>query len=238
MQRDSFIIPIAIVIAGALIAGAVYFSGSKTTSPQSNPFATESTEPVIRPIDDTDHIRGNPNAPIIIVEYSDFDCPFCNDFHKTMTRVMENYGPGGKVAWAFRHFPITSSHPNAARIAEASECAAELGGDAAFWKFTDVIFNSKTYEEFTDISKLTEYAKEAGVTDTQAFETCLSGGKYSQKIVDSIDEAQKTRAEGTPHTILMVGNQIIPLGGAVKYDTLAPFIDNLIAQIEGNTVAQ
>src|SRR5690606_34807350 len=85
----------------------------------------------IAPVTADDHIRGNPNAPLMIVEYSDFDCPYCKSFHVTMQKIIEEYGPSGKVAWVYRHLPLTSLHPSAAYIAETSECVAELGGNDA-----------------------------------------------------------------------------------------------------------
>lgn len=94
----------------------------------------------VDPVSASDHIRGNPDAEIVIVEYSDFDCPFCARFHSTMNSVMDQYGE--EVAWVYRHFPLESLHPNAPAVAVASECVAELGGNDAFWKFADSYFGS------------------------------------------------------------------------------------------------
>ncbi len=80
---------------------------------------------------DRDHIRGNPDAPVTLVEYSDFECPFCKRFHPTVKRIVDEYG--GRVRWVYRHFPLDEIHPvKARREAAAAECAAELGGNDAF----------------------------------------------------------------------------------------------------------
>lgn len=94
----------------------------------------------MRPVSRDDHILGDINAEIIIVEYSDLDCPFCKVFHNTMHQVVEK--SEGKVAWVYRHYPIPQLHPNAPKKAEETECAWELGGNEAFWKYTDKVFST------------------------------------------------------------------------------------------------
>ena len=238
MNKDSIAVPIAIVVAALLIAAAIYFGGSNTPAAPTAPIAPGTPgEPVIKQVQEDDHLRGSPTAPIVIVEYSDFDCPYCNQFHQTMNKIMEEYGPSGKVAWVFRHFPIKSLHPNAPKIAEASECVAELGGNASFWKFNDLVFGSKTPQEFTDMTKLSGYASESGVADISAFEKCLSSGKYTNKINASIDEANKAGAKGTPYPIVMTGDQMAPLAGALPYADMKAMLDNLIAQMDGKAPA-
>ena len=96
----------------------------------------------MRPVSLDDHILGDMNAEIIIVEYSDLDCPFCKVFHPTMHQVVEK--SEGKVAWVYRHYPIPQLHPNAPKKAEETECAWELGGNDAFWKYADKVFESPT----------------------------------------------------------------------------------------------
>jgi len=86
----------------------------------------------------TDHIVGNPNAPIVIVEYSDSDCPYCQKFHTTMQEVKDTYGD--KVAWVYRHFPLDSLHPKARMEAEASECVAKLSNNETFWEYLEAMF--------------------------------------------------------------------------------------------------
>ncbi len=93
----------------------------------------------VKPVTAADHIRGDINAPVKIVQFSDIDCPFCKRFHTTMQEVMKTYGKDNKVAWVFRHLPLTQLHPDAANKAEASECVTEIGGNDKFWTFVDAL---------------------------------------------------------------------------------------------------
>ncbi|OGC47664.1 hypothetical protein A2886_02700 [candidate division WWE3 bacterium RIFCSPHIGHO2_01_FULL_42_13] len=90
------------------------------------------------PISPDEHVRGSANANIVLVEYSDFECPFCQQFHPTVKQAMENYGD--KFAWVYRQFPLESIHPSARGAAAASECVAQEGGNDAFWDYADALF--------------------------------------------------------------------------------------------------
>lgn len=94
----------------------------------------------VRPVTEEDHIRGNLDAPVQIVEFSDLECPFCKSFHPTMLSVMSQYE--GQVVWAYRHLPLESIHPLARPLAEGSECAARIGGDEVFWNYVDYVFSN------------------------------------------------------------------------------------------------
>ncbi len=238
-------IPIAIVIAAALIAAAIFFSGKSTGTPTPIvPGGTDTQvtpEVEVAPITEKDHIRGNPNAPIQIVEYSDFDCPYCRVFHDTMTRIMADYGAGGKVMWVYRQFPIVQLHPNAPKISEASECVAELKGNEAFWKFTDAVYNSRTieYNESgglksiapTDITRMSEFAVAAGV-DKNQFELCYNSGKHAETVGQAVIAAQKAGAQGTPYSLLIVGDQQGIINGAQPYETVKQMVETMLRQLE------
>ncbi|MEZ4200396.1 MAG: thioredoxin domain-containing protein [Candidatus Paceibacterota bacterium] len=121
----------------------------------------------MNPITADDHILGNPNAPIMIVEYSDFDCPFCKAFHEVMQQIINEHGVTGEVAWVYRHYSINGSHPNATTLAVASECVADLGGNDA-WKFIDLIFGERETNAQTDLTQLPDFAGNSGLM------SCLS----------------------------------------------------------------
>ena len=106
----------------------------------------------MRPVSADEHILGNANAKIVIVEYSDLECPFCKVFHNTMHQVVEK--SNGDVAWVYRQYPIPQLHPKAFHEAEATECAWEQGGNKAFWKYIDKLFEITTSNNGLDESRL------------------------------------------------------------------------------------
>ncbi len=106
------------------------------------------------PVTDKDHIAGNAQADIIIVEYSDTECPFCKKFHETMIQVMDEYGKSGKVAWVYRHFPLDALHKKARKEAEATECAAELGGNDKFWEYLNLMMKITPANDQLDLNLL------------------------------------------------------------------------------------
>lgn len=146
------------------------------------------------PVDlERDHIRGNPDADIAVIEYSDYECPFCSRHHPTMQSIIDN---NDDVMWVYRHFPL-SFHPNATPLAEASECVWEQGGNDAFWIFTDLIF-----EEGADTSKVEDYASRSGVDGT-AVKACLDSGKYAQYVKDDMAGGSAGGVTGTPGNIVL-----------------------------------
>lgn len=237
VRGSSFAVPVSIVIGFALVAGAIYFSGGglfnkeKTANTAALPNAELPVTGEIRAVDETDHIRGNPNAPIVLVEYSDYDCPFCKNFHETMNKVMQEYGTDGKVAWVYRHFPLEQLHPSAPYIAEASECVAELGGNDAFWKFSDLVFGERGTNEPTNIARLPEFAVSSGVSES-AFSACLEDGRTKERIASDMSDAIKAGGKGTPHTLVLVGGQTGVISGAQPYENVSQILDTLIEQME------
>ncbi len=100
--------------------------------------AKSQTEIDIDPVTGEDHYFGSKDAEIVIIEYSDLECPYCSRFHTTMQDVVESYG--GKVAWVYRHLPLEQLHPNAFDKAISSECIYDIGGDVKFWEYIDLLF--------------------------------------------------------------------------------------------------
>lgn len=235
-QPTSPAIPIAIISGFAMIAIAIFFTNSGGTSetteltdnsPESQQLTSEPS-----PIGDNDYIRGNPNAPILIVEYSDYDCPFCKQYHETMSKIMNEFGVTGRVAWVYRQFPLAQLHPNSPKISEAALCVGKLGGSKSFWSFTDAIFDGRDLESPTNVTKLLSYAETAGV-DPNSYKDCLNNHETEQAVLDSIDDATKAGAQGTPYTVLMVGDQQAVISGAQEYQTVRGIVQNLIDQLDG-----
>src|SRR3989344_1522881 len=120
-MKSQYVLPITIVVAGALIAGVVFLAGKGTITPPGN---TDGKVTGARPYTPgVDYILGNPNAPVKIIEYSDLECPYCKTFNATMNQIIQYYGMSGNVAWVYRHFPLASIHSKAPKEAEAVECA-------------------------------------------------------------------------------------------------------------------
>jgi protein-disulfide isomerase len=171
-------------------------------------------------INDNDHTRGDKNAPITLVEFSDFQCPFCQRFHPTMQKVIEDYQ--GKVRWIYRHFPL-GFHQNAQKSAEASECAGEQG---KFWEYADSLFeNSQADGTGLNLEDLKKYANELGL-DSNKFNDCLSSDKFANKVKDDMAAGQAAGVTGTPGTILIDKNgdsQLI--SGALPFEQIKAKID-------------
>lgn len=230
IQKNALAMPIAVVIAGALIAGAVIYSSGKTpttaNAPQQQVVAqqTGDLEQMI-PVSKEDHIRGNPEAPVKIVEYSDTECPFCKRFHTTMQEVMDKEGKDGKVAWVYRHFPLDQLHSKARKEAEATECAAELGGNDKFWSYLDRLMEVTPANNGLDPAELPKIAQYVGL-DTGKFKECLSSGRYAKKIEEHVQNATATGGNGTPWSIVVGKNgKKYPLSGAQPYTSVKQLID-------------
>ncbi len=194
-------IPISIVVSGLIIAGAIYLT-TKQQAPSANP--TDNVELAIAPIDNSDHIIGNPDAEIIIVEYSDYECPFCKGFHGTMNKIMEEYGASGKVAWVYRHFPLVQIHKAAQPAAEASECVAKLGGNDKFWEYSNNIIAGSP-ESLATEGLLTEATK-IGINESE-FKACLASDYPKQEVAKDVADgnaiAKVDKQFGTPYNILI-----------------------------------
>lgn len=237
-RTNNISIPIAIVIAGVLIAGAVYLgqrgdAGGVTTQAEAERENAQLSVSLksLTPITSEDHVRGNPNAPVKIVEYSDMECPFCKRFHTTMQQVMDEYGTGGNVAWVYRHFPLDSIHSQARPEAVATECANELGGNDAFWKYADRFFDLTPSNNQTDINTvLPQIAQEIGLNGTQ-FASCLKSGKYDAHIQDDLDNAIATGGNGTPWSIVVTASgKKYPLSGAQPYEAVKQLIELALSE--------
>ncbi|HBD24799.1 MAG: hypothetical protein A2566_00120 [Candidatus Zambryskibacteria bacterium RIFOXYD1_FULL_40_13] len=232
MSMEKLSVPIAIVIAGGLIAGALYYSNIKTPA---NAVADNTANNAVNsasemaPVSSSDHILGNPNAELIIVEYSDTECPYCKVFHNTMKRVMNEYGQDGKVAWVYRHFPIEQLHLKARKEAEATECAYDLGGNEKFWEYINALYDLTNSNDSLDPAELPKIAKTVGL-DVEAFNACLSSNKNAEKIETSYQGAIKAGARGTPHSIIVSKDgTLTPVdGGAIPYENLKEIIDALL----------
>lgn len=223
-EPNKFLVPLAIVVAGAMVAGAIYFGGGNR--PTTNDRQLTADEIKVSAVTSEDHYYGSRDAKLVIVEYSDTECPFCKVFHNTMKEVINAYG--NDVAWVYRHFPIPQLHVRAIKEAEATECAAELGGNTAFWSYLDRIFEVTNSNDSLDPAELPKIASYIGL-DVSAFNTCLSSGKYEEKVTKQMEEAVKAGARGTPYSIIIAkdGTKTI-INGAEPLLNVRQKIDSLL----------
>ncbi|MBY0539208.1 DsbA family protein [Patescibacteria group bacterium] len=228
-KQNNLSTPIAIVIAGAFIALALYFGGNGAGAavvpqPQDVQQPTGNLE-AMKSVGREDHIRGDANAAVKIVEYSDTECPFCKRFHSTMQQIMTEYGDSDKVAWVYRHFPLDQLHSRARKEAEATECAAELGGNDKFWAYLDRLMEVTPANNGLDPAELPKIAGYVGL-DENKFNICLTSGKYAQKIEEHVQNAVATGGNGTPWSIVVAKNgKKYPLSGAQPYEAVKQLIE-------------
>lgn len=219
--------------AGLLSNGAFAQSAGTTTGAvaiaEAQPTAagaavkTKATTGKVPEVTDADHIRGNKDAKVTFIEYSDFECPFCKRFEPTMQQIEKEYGD--KVRIVYRHYPL-SFHANAQKEDEAAECASELGGNDAFWKYHDAILERTTSggTGFA-LDALVPLAKELGL-DESKFQDCLDTGKYEQHVKDDMAGGASAGVTGTPGSILIdaAGNSQL-LSGAIPFATIKSALD-------------
>jgi protein-disulfide isomerase len=219
-MNSSITIPLAIVMGGTILAVAVYVS-----IPKSQP-KIGGDPALVRPVGTDDHTLGNPAAPVVIIEYSDFDCTFCKDFHNTLHQIIANEGANGKVAWVYRHFPLSQIHPNALSHARASECIAKVSGNDAFWKFTDALFANQPASP----SSYGELASSIGISG-DAFASCYAKvpAEIEARLADDRKNAEDVGAQGTPYSLVLVaGKAPIVMNGAYSYDAVKQVIDQAL----------
>jgi len=223
--KSSLGIPIAIVLAGALIAGSVLYTRNSGNTPVTPGTPQEIS---LRAVSANEHILGNPDAKVVIVEYSDPECPFCKSFHATMKRIISEYGANGSVAWVYRHFPIPELHAKAQAEAEAMECAADLGGNTAFWKFTDRLYEITPSNDGLDAAELPKIAAFAGL-DSAAFTKCVTDRRTKAKVDADHADGISAGARGTPYSVIITKNgDKIPLEGALPYADMKEIVETLI----------
>jgi len=200
---NKFTIPLAIVAAGALVAGAIYFGdGNQPTTNDRQP--TTNTKIEVPGVTAEDHYLGSRSAKLVIVEYSDTECPFCKTFQNTMKNVLNAYP--AEVAWVYRQLPISQLHSRAVKEAEATECAAELGGNQAFWNYLDELFRVTPSNDGLDPAELPRIAGTIGL-DVPSFNTCLTSGKYTEIIKRGVEESYKAGIPlATPYSIILNQN--------------------------------
>ena len=224
-EKSNFIVGLSVGIA-VVSLGAMFMMSKNNNVPQADSnsnnnnnvaqnnnnnnndnFNNQAPEPAAKvdiAVSDTDWYRGNKDAKVTIVEFSDIQCPFCSRHHDTMIEVLKNYPQD--VKWVFKHFPLDSIHPNARKAAEATECAGEQG---KFWDYLDKLFEN---QNLISLDYLVTAAGEIGL-DKAKMKSCIDDGKYTKRVNDNYQEGIKYGVRGTP------GNFIngVSSPGAIPY---------------------
>lgn len=233
----SLIISFSILLSGGVIKikGLDVQRTSTTTQTGQAPAApnpnlappTEPTAGPVEPLKTEDHVRGERNARVLLIEYSDLECPFCKRFHPTAKQVVDEYK--GQVAWVYRHFPLDQIHSKADKEAEAVECAKDQGGDDAFWKLTDKIFEVTPSNNGLNLDDLPKLAGEVGL-NSNTLKSCLDAGKFAAHVEEDYQGGIKAGITGTPGNILLdtKTNKTKLIPGAVPFDQFKTAIDDLL----------
>ena len=237
-EKNKLSTPMAIVFIGVIIAGAILLSGRKNTTnivPNNDNNINSTT---LAPINKNDRTLGDTNAPVTLIVYEDFQCPYCgaiSGFMKTNNPVMQslrridptwtpfipeiinNYVKNGKVLFAYRDYAFLG--PESIRAAEAGRCA---GDQNKFWEYHDYLYSHQNGENqgaFSD-SNLKSFALNLGL-DVTTFNKCLDNGKYTQAVIDSKNEGNIAGVKGTPKGfILRNGKLITTIDGAESLSTV------------------
>lgn len=235
-SQPSNALPLAVFLGLALIAAAIYFGPAK-----GNFFATSggsgsgaAPPPAAQPNDTTPKapvnvtqgdlpVLGKPNAPVLIVEWGDYQCPFCGRlFEQVEPQVRQQYVETGKVRWAYRDFAFLGQE--SVDAAMAARCANE---QEVFWAYHDMLFESQEGENQGTFSreKLKGFARELGL-DTAAFNTCLDSEKYEDAVTVDTNAGRDAGVSGTPTTF--VNGRVV--NGAQPFDVFAKIIDEELAK--------
>ena len=205
-------------------AGAANNNVAGDTAQAPNGKLTEDQAKNVPQVSDKDHIKGSKDAEILLVEYSDFECPFCERFHPTAKQALDEYKD--KIAWVYRNFPLDSIHPRARPAANAAECVASLKGNDAYWKFADMIFSNQ--EKYLTDAGLSEAAVASGVGGSD-FDSCYKANKFDSVVTADQQGGETAGITGTPGSfIINKKGEMWLVPGAVSYESLKATIDEAL----------
>lgn len=243
--------PAAIIIGSCIIGLSILLSGGVLevkglTAKKAGVFASTapsaSSAPAVAAPDagpvkvsvDDDAVLGDPDAPITMIEFSDYECPFCKRyFDQTYPEIKKNYIDTGKVKLVFRDLPLSFHDPLATKEAIAANCAKEQGGDEAYYKMHDALFTQTTSNgNGLTIDKIYTIAGEVGL-NAGNFKTCLDSDKYKDEVSKDLADAGAVGADGTPTFFIgksddsgtIEGSRLV---GAQPYTAFSTIIDGLL----------
>lgn len=217
------LIPGAIIVAGIILAVAIYI-----VRVNHNVVHGTGTVDAVRPVTPNDHFIGNPSAPVAIIEYADIDSNYAKSFQMTMEQLMTEHASDGKVVWVYRHFPLTTQHPNSATHSLAAECAASLSVPTTFFRFIDAIQAAAPGDNEFNPDNYLPIVGQFGI-DLEKFKKCVNDGVFTKKVHDDYDNALATGATASPFIVLVVqGEKPRTITGAIPYSALKKIVDDAI----------
>jgi len=224
------------LLIGYVLGGYVFnpkgSSGTTTTTTTApSPGSDGGTQPSrldMKVLADDDPLKGDKNAPVVIVEFSDFQCPFCRRFYiQTLSQIEKEYVDTGKVLFVYRDFPLNSIHPAAQKSAEAAECADEQG---KFWEFHNALFDEQNKQGAGtvdyNVDDIKTWASTVQGLDTAKFNECLDSGKYEQEVNKDFQDGVNAGVGGTP-TFYINGQEV---SGAQPFSVFKQVIDQQLAK--------
>lgn len=245
MENKSILLVVAsILLSGMMIASAVLYNGvqSRANNTASNTAPQQDqNDPVdarnisVDLSEDTPYLGSKSKSQIAIIEFSDFECPFCKKFHdESRKEIIEQYVNTDKAILAWKDYPLDFHDPLATKQAVAAQCVYEQKGNQAYFEYVDLIFaNTKSGGEGMQESKLNELAREIQDLDTSKFDTCLKEEETLDKVKADMDFANQNGVNGTPG--FLIGKledgkltQGIRIAGALPIDTFKTYIDEFL----------
>lgn len=213
-------------------------AGTSKTSSNTNNTAVAATNTPTAPtfsdvaaVTGADYLRGDKNAKLTLISYTDLECPYCKQFHPTLNQLLTDYD--GQINVVLRNYPL-SFHANAPKEAQAALCVGKLGGNDKYWSFVDKVFE-RTTSNGTGfaLTALGPLAKEVGVNQDK-FQSCLDSGEMAQRVTDETADGNKGGVTGTPSTLIVdpkTGKTLGGIPGAYPLDQAKGFIDQALTQV-------
>ncbi len=230
--KSNAILAASIVTAAFIIGGALVWStvagdrSDKTGLADVGGIGEDGDTPSKNPEIDDDVIFGDADAPVTLIEFGDYQCPFCKKMYDETEKLLrDEYVKAGKLKIVYRDFPLDQIHPYARRAAEAAECARDEG---KYWAYHDALFTRQAEIPVLDFVKL---AKDLGLSESE-FASCVSSGKYAAEVENDLQEGLAAGVTGTPGNFIIAGGSARSLPGAVPYATFKLFIDQALSEIE------
>lgn len=245
MENKSILLVVAsILLSGMMIASAVLYNGSQsraTNTQNNNDVRQAQADPVdarninVDLSEDTPYLGSKSKAQIAIIEFSDFECPFCKKFHdESRKEIIKQYVDTDKAILAWKDYPLDFHDPLATKQAIAAQCVYDQKGNKAYFEYVDLIFaNTKSGGDGMKESKLNELAREIKDLDQDKFDTCLQEEKTLDKVKADMDFANKNGVNGTPG--FLIGKledgkltQGIRIAGALPIATFNQYLDEFL----------